>query len=598
MQDADVDIHIDALHCLQRILEIAESYQDANSKIEDICGIVDFFASPSEMQQIGALVTEKESDVSQHGKTEYGDYQTPLQLAEQVVALVVHKGISPEVVIEPTCGKGNFVLAAIKAFPSLQEIIAIEVYKPYLFQAKMNLLHYYLSREALHKPRIRFLHQNIFNANIQSLKKTCVGNKVLILGNPPWVTNSALGAIDAANLPRKSNFKNVAGLDAMTGKGNFDIGEYITLMLLDSFVSCEGHCMLLLKNSVIRNIVSAQRQSPRPIAEIESYTFDARSEFGIAADASAFFCRLHQLPAKLCRQFDLYSGAEKNTFGWENNKFIADWKSYAETELFDGVCSYQWRQGVKHDAAKVMELEKISGGIYQNGLGEEIHIEDDIIYPLLKSSDLYQSLIPNARKYTILPQRFVGEQTSYIADSYPLTYSYLQSHLQFFEKRKSSIYRNKPPFSIFGIGKYSFMPYKVAISGLYKEPRFVLVLPENNKAAMLDDTCYFIGFDCLNDALCALVVCNHVLTRKLLAAITFFDSKRIYTKEVLMRMDIALLSQYISYSDALQYWKIPELRELPSPSQETWDSFVQKIQHTNANFGGNGQTKVEQLELY
>ena len=33
------------------------------------------------------------------------------------------------------------------------------------------------------------------------------------------------------NLPRKNNFKNHSGLDAMTGKGNFDIAEFITMSL-------------------------------------------------------------------------------------------------------------------------------------------------------------------------------------------------------------------------------------------------------------------------------------------------------------------------------------------------------------------------------
>ena len=58
--------------------------------------------------------------------------------------------------------------------------------------------------------------------------------------------------------------------------------------------------------------------------------------------------------------------------------------------------------------------------------------------------------------------------------------------------RGSSIYRSCPPFSIFGIGEYSFAPWKVAISGFYKRLSFVAVAPLDGKPAMLDDTCYFL----------------------------------------------------------------------------------------------------------
>jgi hypothetical protein len=49
-----------------------------------------------------------------------------------------------------------------------------------------------------------------------------------------------LGSLNSTNLPRKNNFKNHSGLDAMTGKGNFDIAEFITMSLIDTFQSSNG----------------------------------------------------------------------------------------------------------------------------------------------------------------------------------------------------------------------------------------------------------------------------------------------------------------------------------------------------------------------
>lgn len=104
-------------------------------------------------------------------------------------------------------------------------------------------------------------------------------------------------------------------------------------------------------------------------------------------------------------------------------------------------------------------------------------------------------------------------------------------------------------FSIFGIGDYSFLPYKVAISGLYKSPIFTLVMPEKGKPLMLDDTCYFIGFEKFSDAAIAFALLNHPFVTGLLNAITFSDAKRTFTKDVLMRIDLSLVAEAVSFGE-------------------------------------------------
>ena len=56
-------------------------------------------------------------------KIEFGDFQTPDSLAQKVCERLSGLGIHPDVVIEPTCGVGAFVLAAAHAFPMAQEIL-------------------------------------------------------------------------------------------------------------------------------------------------------------------------------------------------------------------------------------------------------------------------------------------------------------------------------------------------------------------------------------------------------------------------------------------------------------------------------------------
>lgn len=85
------------------------------------------------------------------------------------------------------------------------------------------------------------------------------------------------------------------------------------------------------------------------------------------------------------------------------NELISNIDDFNKFRGIDGIGYYKWRSGLKHDAAKVMELEKF-GESYINGFGESVELENEFIYPLLKSSDLgNKRLVP--RKYVIVTQK-------------------------------------------------------------------------------------------------------------------------------------------------------------------------------------------------
>src|SRR6476469_3179897 len=65
-------------------------------------------------------------------KIEYGDFQTPLDLAEQVCQKLIELGVNPNVIVEPTCGVGNFIDAATRSFPSIDKIVGVEINQKYL----------------------------------------------------------------------------------------------------------------------------------------------------------------------------------------------------------------------------------------------------------------------------------------------------------------------------------------------------------------------------------------------------------------------------------------------------------------------------------
>ena len=523
--------------------------EKANQKMYKAFGFVHFFDNEEDLQILKETISISQNIVSEPDRAEYGDFQTNTDLANNVTLHLTTKSASPEIVIEPTCGKGNFIVSSLKHFDSVKKVFGIEIYKPYVWESKFNIIDYYLNNPTKNKPEIFIIHNSVFDFDFKTIAKENGTKEILILGNPPWVTNSKLGSLNSSNLPKKTNFKNHNGLDAMTGKGNFDIAEYITLMMIETFQHQKGNIALLVKNTVIKNIVFDQFSKQYRISEIEKYCIDSKKEFNVSVEASLFYCKINSNPSFKCAEFDFYNNSKaKLNFGWVSDKFASNIDTYSNAEQIDGKCPFEWRQGIKHDCSSIMELDKVNGH-FVNGLKEEIKLESDLVYGILKSSYLKNTVIKETRKHTIVTQKKVGQETNYIKYDFPKTFQYLSEHQDAFNARKSSIYNNKPPFSIFGVGDYSFKPYKVAISGLYKTFHFTLVLPQNGKPVMLDDTCYMLGFDRLEFAVYSLILLNFETTMQFLQSITFADAKRTFTKEVLMRIDLLELAQTIDKSE-------------------------------------------------
>jgi hypothetical protein len=516
------------------------SFETANTALKEASGVVDFFETEDDFAQFQQRLDTHQNIITEKN-VEYGDFQTNIKLAESVCDYLKNKNFNPQILVEPTCGKGNFILAAMKTFASLEQVFAVEIQEKYLWQLKFDLQEYFLNNPAANKPQIHLYHCSVFDFDFKIIQSQINHRELLVIGNPPWVTNSTLSTLNSNNLPQKSNFKNVKGIDAITGKGNFDIGEFISLKMLDLFAKESGYFAFLIKNSVVKNIVFEQKKNKYPIAEIEKHTINAKKEFDAAVDASLFVCRFNSTPEFTAQEFDFYTSKPRVTLGWVNHKFSSDIEKYKKYQHLDGVCPFEWRQGIKHDCAKIMELERIDGG-FRNQLGEEFELEEDLVYGILKSSDLKAETIDTPRKYTIVTQKRIGQETAPVLDKLPKTKAYLQGHKDYFLQRKSSIYNGKPMYSIFGVGDYSFKPYKVAISGLYKQTKFTLVKP-NGTVLLLDDTCYFIGFDTLEEAETIQHLLNQSETQEFIESFMFTDSKRAITKDLLMR--VALMNHSV-----------------------------------------------------
>ena len=469
------------------------------------------------------------------GKRELGDYQTPQEFTDKICNFLLgDRQIRPRVVVEPTCGKGNFLNSSLKF--DAEQYYGIELQKEY----------YEFCKQRFTQENISLFNENIFDF---SLKNKTGTTDVLLIGNPPWVTNSTLSNLDSKNLPNKSNFKSFKGFDALTGTSNFDICEYIILQLIDEYQNTNTTLGMLCKTSVARNIFEELHRRKIAFEYFDIIEFDSKKIFDINASACLLLMKL-STEESLPLSSDLYEFQaegihKKGKFGFKEGKF------YSNLDLtfdFDGNSQFEWRQGVKHDNSKIMELNIVDGQLY-NGLQEKVDIENDLVFPLIKSSMIKKPIIIDSEKRVIVTQKFVKENTDYIKLNFPKTWKYLNKHLESFEKRKSSIYKNSPQFSMFGVGDYSYSRYKVGISGFYKKPLFSLLCTYDLKPIMMDDTGYFISFDDFNLAYVAMLCLNSVPVQSFLKNIAFLDAKRPYTKKVLQRLDFKKVIDVLSIDE-------------------------------------------------
>ena len=479
-------------------------------------------------------------------RIEFGDFQTPLALARAISSFLVDSGEVPESIVEPTCGRGSFIVAAAESFPRATAVHGFDI----------NLKHIQEADEAVsHRPgpKIRLSCADFFRVDWNAFLKTLSG-RILILGNPPWVTNATLGAMNGKNLPAKSNFQGNNGFAAKTGKANFDISEWMLIKLADALHQRAGCIAMLCKTSVARKTLRHAWVNRLNIGRCSLHLINAKQHFGASVDACLLIFHTGIVePGRSASVYpDLSFNGRMSTLGLAGRELVADVDEYLRLRDIDGIAYYTWRSGVKHDAAAVMEF-LLDGGQYVNGTQERCHLERTYLFPLLKSSDIANGrTIPE--RHLLVTQKKPSEDTIAIKSTAPKTWAYLNSHADLLNRRRSIIYQKRPRFSIFGVGDYTFSPWKVAVSGFYKNCRFEVVGTHHGKPIVLDDTCYFIPCQSEKEACFVCDLLNSDVCQRFLRAIVFFDAKRPITIGILNRIDLKRLAEHVGRIDEARHF--------------------------------------------
>ena len=476
---------------------------------------------------------------------EFGDFQTPQHLADAICDLIARRGFAPASVLEPSCGRGTFLVAAMKAFPSAM----VRGYD-------CNSSHVEAARHRVSAcPHASVANGDFFQRNWDTVLAE-LADPVLVLGNPPWVTNAAIGSLGGANLPKKSNVDGLRGIDALTGSANFDISEWMIRENFRWLKDRGGAIAVLCKTSVARKVLARVWAEGISIESATIYGIDSGQEFGVSVDACLLFAWVG-LPnggVYECDRYDSLDATERSSrFGMKDGMLVSDSVAYEQLGFLHTKGLGGWRSGLKHDCSQIFEFSSMNGNLV-NGLGEEVSIEAAAMFPLLKSSDVARQRPP--RKHVLVPHRSMPESPLELRRTAPNAWRYLVSHQEIVARRASLIYKKRPPFSIFGIGPYSFSPWKVAIAGLYKELRFNKVGPIEGQPVLFDDTCYF--FPCETEEECNLLL--HMVSSPpalgFWSSLVFWDAKRPVTARLLNQLNLAALARHLGI------WGNPTAKQL------------------------------------
>lgn len=471
-------------------------------------------------------------------RIEFGDFQTPPALAETALRLVTPLLPAPELVVEPTCGRGAFLHAAGKVFPDAKRLLGLDISPEHLREC----------RAAVHgmgeSTRLELHHGDFFQADWTGL----LGENdepLLVIGNPPWVTNSVLGRTRSRNTPPKRRQPGMRGIEALTGRSNFDISEAMLVEQLHWFDGRGGVLAVLVKESVARKVLTYAWRRALPITSSKIHRFDAARHFGAATGACLLIVERDGMAGpRVCPIYpDLTPGGRRtDTVAYRDNDLVRDPERYDSVRHLRGNDrNYVWRSGLKHDCVKVMELSSTNGHL-ENGFHQRVDIEMTSLYPLFKSSDIMGEGV-GFRKWVIVTQQRLDDDPAHLANRAPKTWKYLNAHRELFDRRASSIYRGRAPFSMFGIGVYTFAPWKVAVPGLGGAFLPRVLSPVEGKPPMLDDTAYFLPCSSEGEARFLREALNTTAARDLLSCFQFADNKRPIRAETLRRLHIGRLTE-------------------------------------------------------
>jgi len=514
-----------------------------------------------------------------------GEFFTPDWLADKTIALGGFNGEMDKIVFDPGCGSGSFLLAAAakkleQQAPApvvLNSIIGCDLNPLSVLSARLNFLLLLSKHFQLPLPEVElpiFHYDSVFqtplgNTAPASLQKCLVNGCDYLIGNPPWISWNCLPPVYRKRLENELLTQYVLfdfhGQAARLGHSNDDYLSTFTLVTIDRYLKQNGICSFIIKQPLLTNVagktfrrfeIRRSNGEIMPLRVLKAADLRALDPFGIGNETAILVLEKGALTTYPVA-YDIWSQpnghietkaerAQPSELAEASSAWIVISNEWRSTKFMEGLNPYEIRHGLKHDAAEVLIVRCIEKKhdrlrIQRMAADETTYeIEADWIYPFLQPRHL-KKWGRDGNFYFLMPQRKAGEDNEKeLIEQFPLTHAFLKHFAQQFAARRSKVFLDKPFYGLFGLGSYTWAPYKVCWVGLGFQPRFAVVEEVNNprlgqKTVVPDGTIYFMPFQHRDEAhfVCALL--NSELVCKFLSARSG-KSKRGLSKKIVEQL--------------------------------------------------------------
>ncbi|WP_436902166.1 N-6 DNA methylase [Halovenus halobia] len=551
-------------------------------QIADDAGIAlpNLSAETLQSLDVGALRTLYERIITREMRLALGEYYTPRGLAELAVESL-SADESEASYLDPGCGSGVFLWVCLErkrraladrspaavVEHATESVLGIDTNPVAVLTSKLS----YLLALGDCLQAVDQIELPVFCTDALGLSRDrplsyrgqpfqpTVDN---LVGNPPWLTWDRLDE-ELKHSLRERDVERLGllphdGASSRLGHSNDDLSVPFVWVCLDRYLDTNGAASVVLKRDLLTGPAGAvlRRLSAgdRSLAVEQIHDFAGLAPFGgqVGADAAVYTLRADSdssFPVEttiwtedgnpafdsLSAMTDTLARTTTSVAPLDPEDQAAAWVRTDGDHGAVGQCAHEIRHGVKDDAEAVFGLDR----------DQLDHLEPDRVFPYLKSRHIVKYGLFGHDLRLVPVEKADEDNEAHLREHTPATYEYLDNHREQLADRASSWLDSGRFYNIFGVGEYTWAPYKVVWCRLGFKPHFAVVSTVSDpvlgeKLVVPGDHCMFISLDNERDAhaLCALL--NSAVYQRSLREIAG-DGKSSLSKAVVSELELPLI---------------------------------------------------------
>ncbi|MEF8900236.1 MAG: N-6 DNA methylase [Halovenus sp.] len=444
-----------------------------------------------------------------------GEYYTPRGVAELAVADLPADRLDSASFLDPGCGSGVFLAVCIgRKIESLSgrlspaelvdaitdTVLGIDLNPVAVKSAKLSYLVSLLplldrgAVDRLELPvfltdALRLTRQDdiTFEGEVRDLTVDH------LVGNPPWLTWGTLpepvkDAWRETYIDQLDLFPH-DGFTSRLGHGNDDISVLFVWVCTSHYLAEGGTASFVLKRDILRGpagkLLRTQSVGGRPLAVRHVHDFSDLRPFGPDAGADAAIYTFSAdtdptFPIPLDSWTEGESEPDFSSTGHIRETLVRDtggvvpvdaddpssaWVREAAERAALGECAHEIRHGLKDDAKDVFGIER----------GQLATLESDHVYPYIASRHVVKYGLFGYDLHLVPLRKANEDNEAELRRTCPDTYEYLAANREALEDRSSTWLEDGPFYNVFGLGEYTWSPYKVVWCRLGFKPDFAVV---------------------------------------------------------------------------------------------------------------------------